>query len=170
MALVVGSLRDAALSAASLGQPRVVFYFPDPQLSAGIAAGRVTPTQPVYAIPDGEGSFSIDLITTDSMIDPNAHYKMRVEWVGDDGTIHHMIDYPDWEIRVTDAGGTLDDLARYGHGTFWNQRIVWVGLTQPLFARRGMLWLLSDPNNPDNITTDPSWDPSWEIGDLLEWE
>lgn len=166
---VTGSIRNAAMSATALGQPRVVFYFPDPQLNMILAPGRVTPTDPVYVSPDSEGQFSVNLISTNDMLSPTAHYKMRIEWISK-GLVEHVMDFPDWEIRVPSAGGSLDDLTTGALGSWWNQRLIWVSLTAPRHPRRGMMWLLSDPNNPDNITSHPSWEPSWEIGDLLEWE
>lgn len=169
MAEVTGSFRDAVMSVASLGQPRVVFYLPDPQLSTGIAPGRMTPTEPVFATLNVDNEFTINLISTENMLDPDAHYRIRLEWTSA-GEIKHVMDFPDWKIYVPENGGSLDDLARYGQGGWWNQRLIWVSLTAPRHPRRGMMWLLSDPNNPDNITSHPSWEPSWEIGDLLEWE
>lgn len=169
MAEVTGSIRNAATSSSALGQPRVVFYLPTPQLSQGSSPGRITPTDPVYVTPESDSTFSANLISTDSMLDANAHYKMRIEWISE-GLVQHVIDFPDWEIFVPETGGSLDELSRYGGGWLWNQRIVWVSLTAPRYPRRGMMWLLSDPTNPDNITSHASWESSWEIGDLLEWE
>lgn len=169
MATVTGSVKGANQSGAALGELRVAFYLPEPGLSTVTSPGRITVTEPAYATPDGSGSFSVSLQPTDDMTVPNAHYLMRLEWLSGD-IVQHVMDFPEWEIRVPAAGGSLEDITVPGNGRFWNQRVVWVSLTAPPIRTRGMLWLLGDPNDPDNPNVShSSWHSSWISGDLLEW-
>lgn len=171
MAIVTGSLRRADMQASGLGMPRVVFYLPTATVSGTLSPGRITPTEPVYAIPDSTGEWTTDLFPTDDMLD-GVFYKMRLEWISPTGTVGAVMDFPDWDIRVPSGGGSLEDLAGgSGPGNAWaNQRIVWSSLTAPLRPRRGTMWLLADPNNPTNSdVSHPSWEPGWLSGDLMEW-
>jgi hypothetical protein len=151
MAVITGTLLDFSLDALAPYSPRL-FFCPSGPSTAG---PRLLATRPFGVHIDPDGSFSVDVQPTDTII-PAAYYTVRVEWLDSDGGFVG-VDFPDWRIYVPSEGGAIGDLLRAPS----NPASVWVDLEPPPApVAPGTWWLRSSATNPD--------DPR-NTGYLYEW-
>lgn len=133
-----GYLRDFGLSTFYGASPRIIFT---PSGNA-IRGGNILATRRIISVPDVDGSFSVKLIPSDSVI-PERYYTMRIEWLDsnafgpDAGYIG--VDFPDMKIRPMGEGdGVLTDVIDPGGA---NPLIIWSGPTPPPSGHPNMWWL-----------------------------
>lgn len=127
---------------------KVIFRLVEPNIVAtGSSAGRILPTTEEGVIPNSDGSGSVNLSSTTSLL-TDGYYVMTIEWV--DKTMP-LTDFPDWQIRVGPNGGRLEDMISGGGGHGGpNLSLVLLGLTQPPNLKRGQLWWKTNPDNPSD--------------------
>lgn len=153
MAVVTYNLKDATGATMTGLNPVVKFTLNRGNITA--SGGGLRPDKPAVSIPSSDGTGSINLEPTVSML-ADAWYAVRIEWLDNVG---NLITYMDFQIRVPAGGGSLSDLADLGGASGGaNQLIWWVGLTEPPSHR--YIWLQMNPN--DN--TDPAG-----TGDVRQW-
>lgn len=148
MPAVTGELKDIIGSTLVSRVGRLIFRLVAPNIVA--STGRVMPTAEVAVTPASDGSFTVNLTSTHTMLG-DGYYVMSIEWV--DSTMPHA-DFPDWQIRVGSSGGVLSDFIQFGGGggngggNGPNLSLVLLGLTKPPQLRVGQLWWKTDPNDP----------------------
>lgn len=165
MAVVTGSILDLTAQSMANREVEIIFQLNAPNTySVGSSTGRIIPTEPAVIEPASDGSFSVNLAVTDSMVNVG-WYNMQVRWL----SAEHgsgLIDFPEWRLQVPSAGGNFGELVTGPDGTAGgsNGRIVWVSQTAPENPRKFMLWLEQEPG----ATPDP-YDPR-NTGLLKEWQ
>ena len=110
MPLVTGTLADIGLDPLAGFQPILRFR---PNAPAASATGVIFPTKPVDVTPASDGSFSVDLASTDDVLPGNAHWRLTIEWLSPDGYGsggYSASDHASWKIRVPAGGGLLADM------------------------------------------------------------
>lgn len=151
MALVSGTVYDTAGGHLAGKFPELVFALND----TAVTSGGLYVTEPTIVTPSGDGSFTVNLPSTDLMRDDN-YYTLQIRWLDTAGNMSR-IDFPGWKIRVPTGGGNLADLR--GPGT--NLSMVYVSLTAPSKPVPFMLWLKQDPDDVKNPAN---------TGNLYRWE
>lgn len=141
MAFVTGKLNDFGLDTLTAFHPEIVFTPSGPAIGPTVLFA----TRPIVAIPAADGTFSVDLSPTED-IRPDRWYAISIRWLDSAGG-YIAVDFPDWQLRVPPAGGTLSDILNVPA----NPAQVWVFETPPANPTPGTWWL--------NPTT----------GDLNEW-
>ena len=144
-AAVTGTLSDFGLQPIADQYPEIEFIPSGPAVASG---GRLLITEPVSVKPASNGSFTVNLQTTDELVPVGTYYKMSVRWL--DGEEYIRADSPNWKLGVPSGGGAIADLIRFPFGpalsiTSPTPPPIWLGL--------GASWLqmdTSDPNNPLN--------------------
>lgn len=161
MALVTGTLKDILGYNYTSRRGEIRFTPNEPGVRITGAPGQVVPTSHVKATIEANGDFSVDLANTNTFL-TDMWYRMQIMWQDSEAGAT-LMDFPDWQIRVTGAG-SIADMISFGpsHGGSGgnnpNRGIWWVGLTDP--PNRNYVWLHM---NPDNID-----DPA-ASGDIREW-
>lgn len=155
MAIVSGSMKDIVNVSMANRQAKLFFRLNGPSVAVvGANAGTVYPTEEQSVTPDSStGNFSIDLQTTTSLL-TDAWYTMRLEWLEGGGP---GMDFPGWQLRVSNEGGRLDQLITLGPpqggwgGSLPNLSLVMIAPEQPDNLQVSQFWLESDPDDPDNL-------------------
>lgn len=143
MPAVTGELKDIIGATLVSRVGRLIFRLVAPNIT--VSTGRVMPTAEVAVTPSSDGSFTVNLTSTATMLG-DGYYTMSIEWL--DSSMPHA-DFPDWQIRVTSSGGNLGDFISTGGGHGGpNLSLVLTGLTKPPQLRVGQLWWKTDPNDP----------------------
>lgn len=143
MPVVNWELKDIVGATLASRVGRVIFRLVEPNIVA--ATGRIIPTAEVAVTPASDGSGSVNLTATSSMLG-NGYYVMSIEWL--DSSMPRT-DFPDWQIRVGSSGGNLGDFIDFGGGHGGpNLSLVLTGLTKPPNLKVGQLWWNTDPNDP----------------------
>lgn len=111
MPTVTGTLTDIGLG--SLGPSNPVLQF-TPSEPAVDTAGRIFASRAVEVVPAAQGSFTVNLASTDGLMPERAHWVMSIGWRNPDGYMssdgYFVKDFPTWRIRVPVEGGRLVDL------------------------------------------------------------
>lgn len=141
MAVVTGTLWDIGTGHLGGRQPQLVFEIDRP----GTKGGYVYATEPEIVTPAADGSWSANLTPTVDMLD-QCHYKLSMRWLDPAGNFVR-VDFPDWEIHVSSAGGKFTDLITKTS----NSRMVHVSTTAPKDPQMFSLWLQMDPENPASL-------------------
>lgn len=157
MAVVTGNLKDIGGVAMANRNGVVKFTLNAGNITA--SGGGLRPDSTQTVTPTSDGTFSMNLEPTDSML-RDAWYNVRVEWLD---SVGNLITYMEFQIKVPSGGGVLSDLIDLegsggGGGGGANPLIWWVGLTAP--PSRRYLWLHTNPDNSD--------DPA-NTGDVRQW-
>lgn len=143
MPLVTGNWRDILNAPMLEEKPEILFTLNKPNM----AGGTIYPSDPVVVTPKADGSFSVNLASTQDMVDVG-WYTIKLRWLGlSSGAA--LMDFPEWKITVPRSGGVISNLLD-SPGT--NQRVVWVSLTPPVAPRPFMLWLEQDPQATESDT------------------
>lgn len=158
MAVVTYNLKDATGATMTSLNPVVKFTLNRGNITA--SGGGLRPDKPAVSIPSSDGTGSINLEPTVSML-ADAWYTVRIEWLDNLG---NLISYFEFHIRVPTGGGSLSELADFdGIGSGGrNPWLWWVGLTPP--PSRGYIWNYLDPADPDR-ETGPI--PELTLGDIV---
>lgn len=148
MPVVTWELKDIVGATLASRVGRVIFRLVEPNIIAsGSNAGRILPTAEVAVTPNSDGSGSVNLADTSTML-TDGYYVLTIEWV--DSTMPHT-DFPEWQIRVGPDGGKLSGLIDSGGGHGGpNLSLVLMSLTQPPNLKRGQLWWKTNPDNPSD--------------------
>ena len=143
---VTGKLSDFGWGTLAPFAPTLYFV---PSNSAVDPNGRVLATRHVVADLVPDGTFSVELASTDDLRPGGTHYRVGIRWVDFFG-----FDFPDYRLFVPAGGGQIGDLIQAPA----NPGLVYVSLEEPPHKSRNDLWLNADPHNPDAGT-----------GDLKRW-
>lgn len=148
MPVVTWELKDIVGATLASRVGRVIFRLVEPNIVAsGSNAGRILPTAEESVTPNSDGSGSVNLADTSTML-TDGYYVLTIEWV--DSTMPHT-DFPEWQIRVGPNGGKLSGLIDSGGGHGGpNLSLVLMSLTQPPNLKRGQLWWKTNPDNPSD--------------------
>lgn len=147
MPVVTGELKDIVGATLASRVGKVIFRLVEPNIVAtGSSAGRIIPTATEPVTPSTDGSFSVNLTSTHTML-ADGYYVLTIEWL--DSSMPHT-DFPDWQIRVGANGGPLGGMTEVGAGGGRgpNLSLVLMGLTKPPNLKVGQLWWKTDPNDP----------------------
>jgi len=166
MALVTGSLKDILGHDLDGREGEIIFTPNSPGVRISGEPGMVAPTEPVRANMAADGSWEADLATTSTFLD-DMFYRMQIRWLSTvEGTA--LIDFPDWQIRVTGAG-LISDMIEFGSsnggGGGANPNIWWVSADVAPPSNR-FTWLIVDPDDPDRESSGIS---GTTIGDVRVW-
>lgn len=148
MPVMTWELKDIVGATLASRVGRVIFRLVEPNVVAtGTNAGRIIPTAEVAVTPNSDGSGSVNLTATSTMLG-DGYYVISIEWVD---TSKPNADFPNWKIRVGSSGGNLSEFIEMGSGggNGPNLSLVLMGLTKPANLRVGQLWWKTDPNNPE---------------------
>lgn len=117
---------------------------------AGSNAGTIIPTVERWITPNAEGAFSVAMESVTGMLN-DAWYVLVVKWNDAAGT---LMDFPFWQFRPGNSGGSIEDIVYTGGGQGGgpgaNLSLVLISLSKPPQLKRGQLWWKTDPNNPTN--------------------
>lgn len=152
MPVVTGELKDIVGATLVSRVGKIGFRLVAPNIVAtGASAGRVIPTAVELITPSSDGSFSVNLTSTNTMLG-DGYYVLFIEWT--DATLPKT-DFPGWQIRVGASGGPLSGFIEFGNpsgggggGNGPNLSLVLLGLTKPANLKVGQLWWKTDPNDP----------------------
>jgi len=144
MPVVTGNLDDILGVPLTEFNPRIRIELSEPV----VKDAYLFPTKPIYVTPEVDGSFSVNLISTDSM-KPAAYYSMSVEWLDADNNFTGN-DFLKWKLYVPAAGGDIGSLLVLP----WTPYLAWSG-----------------PEAPDGIpTARVLWlDTDSDTGELMMW-
>lgn len=145
MATVTGSLLDFGMTSLVQRSPQIAFV----PSGAAAASGTILAATPVTVTPDNLGNFSVILQPTSELL-ADAWYTIRITVLDSAGNFTH-IDFPEWKIRVPDAGGVISDLI--GDATAVNASFVYWQPTEPDPWPVGTIWVNSvtgDVNRKDS--------------------
>lgn len=152
MPAISGHVRDIVDASMANRVVALVFRLNAPNVqgtsSGGTAAGTIHPTAERKVTPGSDGSFSVDLVLTTTMLS-DAWYEVGIVWNENEGPLW---DYPNWQIRVG-SGGNISDKVYFrppggGGGPLANLTLVLLSLTEPPNLARGQLWWKVNPNDP----------------------
>lgn len=148
MPAITGNVKDIVDASMASKVAELVFYLNDPNVqAAGSSAGTIHPTGEYRVTPTASGSFSVNLVRTDTML-TDAWFKLRIEW---NEPSWSPKDFPEWQIRVDSAGLISEKIYLRPPGGGWggpiaNLSLVLVALTKPENLQVGQLWLQAAPN------------------------
>ncbi|RLP70858.1 hypothetical protein D9V30_00015 [Mycetocola reblochoni] len=109
MATYTGTLTDCGFSAA-LSSPRVLFIPGDSAAGISKQAGRVIATKPVQATLSADGSFSVNVVSSEELIgarESTVPYTVRVEWLDQAG---QYVGLDVYQVMLRAAGGRVADM------------------------------------------------------------
>lgn len=152
MGTVVGNAATFGSNSFILNGGRIKFLPSSPALTG---SRYVLTDQPVtYAITDGQGSFSAELVATDTTR-PGTFYRVILETPDSEGNFQFFAQIPG-ELRVPSGAGPFNITDLFVASA--NPAMAWVGPDYPSNAppSLGTWWLVTDPASPD-------------YGWLLEW-
>ncbi|MHC6176249.1 hypothetical protein [Glutamicibacter sp. X7] len=144
-ATVSGSVTDIVEQMMADRVVQLVFRLQAPNVQTGAGTvGRIYPTAEHRVTPNAtSGFFSVDLAVTTAML-IDGWYELGIVWADSEGPVW---DHPQWQIRVPDGGGSINNLITLGPpGGGWggqlpNLSLVLVSLTKPDNLQVGQLWL-----------------------------
>jgi len=139
MALITGTAGDINLAAVDAYGLELVFWLSE---TATQGSKLIVTREHKVAVAD-DGTWSVDVPDTETMGQPR-HYRMRAQWrdpnaFGEDRGMAG-IDFPDFELFVPVAGGSLADLTAY---FTTNPYMVFYGPTEPAQWPVGAVWVNS---------------------------
>lgn len=155
MPAITGNVKDIVDASMSSKVAKLVFYLSDPSVqAASTGAGTIHPTAEKEVVPASDGSFSVNLVRTDTMLN-DAWFVLRIEW---NEPAWPAKDFPEWQIRVDSSGKINEKIYLAPPSGGWggpvaNLSLVLVALTKPDNLQVGQLWLQSAPaefNNPES--------------------
>jgi len=143
MTNVSGKLLDAGLTSINGLNPVLTFQLNKP---ATTDSGSFLVTDPIDVTPASDGSFTVNLSNTDTILTEDVYYTLSARWQAPDIGLTRA-DFPDWKLYVPSAGGNLADLMKQPV----NRSMVITSPTNPgnNFGP-GALWLQIDPADPNN--------------------
>jgi hypothetical protein len=143
MTTVTGKLLDAGLASINGLNPVLIFQVNKPAITD---SGTFIVTDPIEVTPASDGTFSVNLSNTDTLLTNDVYYTMSAEWRAPDLN-YARADYPDWKVYVPTGGGNLADLIKQPA----NRSMVIKSPTNPgPYFGKGAMWLQIDPADPDN--------------------
>lgn len=159
MPSVTGNLSDVGLGHLAGLQPEIRFILNEPNT----AGAKIFATRPESTTPASNGDFTVTLADT-TVMSRDAWYEMHVRWL-EPGTPtaggYSPVDvHTNAKIRVPSTGGAIGDLIL---GGITNLSLVYISLTPPPIPLPFMLWLKSDPADPDNGNAQ-------NTGKIYRWE
>ena len=159
MPSVTGNLSDVGLGHLVGLNPEISFTLNEPNT----AGAKIFATRPEKVTPASNGDFTATLADT-TVMSRDAWYEMHVRW-NEPGSVTGQgfspVDvHTNLKIRVPASGGVIGDLIL---GGITNLSLVYVSLTAPVFKLPFMLWLKTDPDDPNNIN-------GLNTGILYRWE
>lgn len=109
MPLVTGTLTDIGLEPLTGLSPRLLFT---PSAPAVRVDGRVFASKPVEVVPAADGSFSVDLASTDGLSPRHTHWRLQVQFRASTSGAGGFTasDFLPFELFVPLAGGPIGDL------------------------------------------------------------
>lgn len=148
MPAVSGELKSIIGETLASRVGKLYFRLNEPNIGAvGAMNNRIIPTATEEVIPSSSGAFTFNPAPTEYMLF-DAWYIMTIEWKDTNRT---LTDFPQWQIRVPNAGGDLTDMIfPAGGGQGSNLSLVLLSLTKPPNLKVGQLWFKTDPSNPSN--------------------
>jgi hypothetical protein len=134
MATVTGTLLDVGLESVQDRSPELVWT---PSSTTTTIDGNLITALPITTIPAADGSWSVELVSTE-VTAPPITYRLRIN-LRDPASGFTWVDFPDWAINVPVEGGALPDFTDVpvGGGIVWEV----AGATIPALARPGDLML-----------------------------
>lgn len=148
MPAVSGELKSIIGETLAARVGKLYFRLNEPNIGAvGAMNNRIIPTAVEEVIPTSTGAFTFNPAPTEYMLF-DAWYILTIKWNDAAGS---LTDFPQWQIRVPNAGGDFTDMIfPGGGGQGGNLSLVLLSLTKPPNLKPGQLWLKTDPDNPDN--------------------
>ena len=107
MATVTGTLTDIGMGHLTGKSPTILFTLND----ANSMGASIIPTEPKRVSPASDGSWSVDLAPTSSMLQSSAFYQITIQWVESEGPGTGV--RADWDrlrFVVPSTGGNVGDL------------------------------------------------------------
>lgn len=147
MPAITGNVKDIVDASMSSKVAKLVFYLSDPSVQAtGSSAGTIHPTAEREVVPASDGSFTVNLVRTDTMLN-DAWFIVRIEW---NEPTWPARDFPEWQIRVNSSGKINEKIYLAPPSGGWggpmaNLSLVLVALTKPDNLQVGQLWLQAAP-------------------------
>lgn len=158
-AVVSGTLSDFGLDPIAGLYPEIEFR---PSGPAAGSAGRLLVSEPVRATPASDGTFTVNLQTTDDLLPVGVHYKIEIRWLDSAGK-YIKADSPDWKLKVPSGGGSIADLLKLPIGSGF---VIYSPTAPPTWVGILATWFQLDPDDPNNPSNPANTGDIFELRDV----